>query len=131
MVNTRLKPRRSSRTSAKEPSGGFPPERSEAVLPAIPKSNGATENPIQKVPLASAPQEEVKPDSLDNFSIEKPTQSSKQTNTDPQVKFFSDAVLEGQLSSNELNSVRGKQLGSIPESLAKMLINGAVDTSSL
>ena len=49
----------------------------------------------------------------------------------PKILLFQDAILEGQLSSQEMQAARGKSVGETPEEIASMLVNSAVDNSAL
>jgi len=49
----------------------------------------------------------------------------------PKILLFKDAILEGQLSSQEMQASRGKTVGETPDDVASILVNSAVDNSAL
>jgi hypothetical protein len=54
-----------------------------------------------------------------------------ETRLNPKILLFKGAVLEGQLSSQEMQAARGKTVGQASEDIASVLVNSAVDNSAL
>lgn len=102
--------------------------REQAVAPAK-GDTPVIPNTIQNVmPVNTEPAIDEK--QLLSLPIEELRKQGNRT-LNPKILLFKDAILEGQLSSQEMQASRGKTVGETPDDVASILVNSAVDNSAL